>query len=159
MREVVSNLYVGDEQDCVGVSDDWAVVHAAKHPCHQTAVGYSGNLSQDHPEYLVASRGDEVFLNLVDMDRKLDHGYTEPIVSAALDFIGDYIESTPVLVHCNKGESRSPALALLYLSKRSDVITDSSYREAKGEFLGLYPSFRPGRGVDAYLRDFWHQLD
>ena len=159
MQEVADNLYVGDDRDCRSVSTDWAVVHACKHPCHQHAVGYRGNLSQDHPEYLVAPRETDLFLNIVDMDRQLSHEYTEPIVSSALDFIGEHITSRKVLVHCNQAQSRSPAIALLYLSKRAGELPDSSYGEAKQEFRTVYPRYQPGRGVEAYLQSYWDQLE
>lgn len=157
MEEVAENLFVGDDSDCVRASE-MAVVHACKHPCHQDELEYSGSLSQDHPEYLVASRDSNLFLNIVDMDRELSHDFTEPIVTAALDFIEVHIDSREVLVHCNQGQSRSPAIAMLFLAKRKDDLPDSSYEDAKQEFREIYPLFRPGSGVDAYLGDYWHKL-
>lgn len=158
MEEVAENLFVGDESDCYHASE-MAVVHACKHPCHQDELGYSGSLSQDHSEYLVASRNSDLYLNIVDMDRKFSHDFTEPIVTAALDFIEEHIGSTEVLVHCNQGQSRSPALAMLFLAKRRDDIPASSYEDAKQEFREMYPLFRPGNGIDAYLRDYWNELE
>lgn len=158
MEQVFDNLNVGDESACVQTSG-MAVVHACKHPCHQNEVGYTGSLPQDHPEYLVAARDSDLYLNIVDMDRKLSHEYTEPIVSAALDFMDEHGADREVLVHCNKGQSRSPALAMLFLAKRRNAIPDASYSEAKQDFSERYPGFRPGRGVDAYLREYWQQLD
>ena len=160
MIEVVEDLYVGDEQACHRASgNDWRVVHACKHPCHQNAVGYKGSLPQDHPEYLTSQRDDDLYLNIVDMDRKLSHEFTEPIVSATLDFVEDHLGQRQVLIHCNKGKSRSPALAMLYLAKRANQISDDSYADARQEFQDLYPRFQPGRGVDAYLRDYWSALE
>ena len=158
MNEVYEGLFVGDGSDCRHGGAEWAVVHACKHPCHQRAVGYSGNLNQGHPEYLVAPRGHELYLNLVDMDRKLKHRFTEPIVSETLDFVESHIESKNVLIHCNQGRSRSPALAMLYLAKRKGEIVNTSYDDARVAFSELYPPFSPGRGVDAYLRDYWGDL-
>lgn len=159
MEEVSENLYVGDESACQRVTSEWAVVHACKHPCHQSEVGYRGSLPQDHPEYLVATRGSEIFLNIVDMDRELSHEYTEPIVSAALDFVEEHIDSRDVLVHCNKGESRSPALAMLYLAKRAGELPDTSYSEAKQAYREIYSGYRPGQGVELYLQNHWHLLE
>jgi len=143
MEKVAENLFVGDDSSCTR-SSEMAIVHACKHPCHQNELGYSGSLPQDHPEYLIALRDSDLFLNIVDMDRKLAHEYTEPIVSATLDFIDEKIESQEVLIHCNQGQSRSPALAMLFLAKRTNELTDTSYREAKQEFNGRYSRFQPG---------------
>lgn len=159
MEEVYDSLFVGADRSCNQTTDDkWAVVHACKHPCHQRAVGYEGNLPQNHREYLVAERDTDLYLNLVDMERMISHEYTEPIVDAALDFIEDNIARRTVLIHCNKGMSRSPALALLYLAARADAIPDPSYRAAKGEFYDRYTRFEPGTGVEAYLQNHWDDL-
>lgn len=158
MQEVYEDLFVGDDQSCSHNREGWAVVHACKHPCHLDAVGYTGNLSQDHPEYLIAPRETDLYLNIVDMERKLSHEYTEPIILAALDFIDDHLGSRQVLVHCNEGRSRSPSLAMLYLAKRAGVITDASYSEARSAFQELYPMYAPGRGIEAYLVDYWSDL-
>lgn len=158
MEEVSEDLYVGDDSDCKNGSQ-MAIVHACKHPCHQSEIGYSGSLPQDHPEYLVARRDSDLYLNIVDMDRKLSHDYTEPIVSAALDFIDENIDSQEVLIHCNQAQSRSPALAMLFLAKRRDEISDTSYRHAKDELGNLYPGYSPGKGIEAYLGDYWDQLE
>jgi predicted protein tyrosine phosphatase len=99
-----------------------------------------------------------LYLNIVDMDRKLSHEYTEPIVSATLDFIDDHIGSRQILIHCNEGRSRSPSLAMLYLAKRAGVITDASYSDAKSAFQELYPIYAPGRGIEAYLDDRWPDI-
>lgn len=157
MEEVSENLLVGDEADC-RTSGEMAVVHACKTPCHQNAVGYRGSLPQDHDEYLISSQDSDLYLNIVDMDN-LAKEYTEPILNEALDFIEDKISNKQVLVHCNQGRSRSPGIALLFLAKRKGEISGSSYREAKKEFQDLYGNYRPGRGIDSYLRNHWDELE
>lgn len=157
MKEVSEDLFVGDEADC-RASGEMAVVHACKTPCHQDAVGYRGSLPQDHEEYLVSSQGSDLYLNIVDMD-SLEKEYTEPILNDALDFIEEKISNNQVLIHCNQGRSRSPGIALLFLAKRRGDITASSYREAKKEFQELYPNYRPGRGIDSYLRKHWQEIE
>lgn len=93
------------------------------------------------------------------MEQKLSHEFTEPIVSATLDFVEEHRGEQQVLIHCNKGQSRSPALAMLYLAKRTSEISDRSYGDARQEFQDFYPRFQPDRGVDAYLRDYWSALE
>jgi hypothetical protein len=104
MIEVYPNLYVGTDSDCFFDSrDDWVVVHACKFPCHQKAVGYHGNLSPTHPNYLVLERGTHLFLNMIDPDTPL---FKPPLFDSALSFIGRYFPTRKVLIHCNKGNSR-----------------------------------------------------
>jgi predicted protein tyrosine phosphatase len=38
------------------------------------------------------------------MEQKLSHEFTEPIVSATLDFVEEHRGEQQVLIHCNKGQ-------------------------------------------------------
>jgi len=159
MIEVDKNLFVSDENSCFYEDkEDWVVIHACKHPCHLRGVGYRGNLHSNHPNYLVLEKENHLFLNIVDMVRLLSHNFTEPIINAALNFIERKIQEKKVLIHCNKGESRSPALALLFLAKRKAVLSNDSYSKAKEEFTKIYGRYNPGRGVDLYLNQYWTKL-
>lgn len=157
MKEVLENLFVGDEQDCrtVRATPEWAVVHACKHPCHHTKCG---NPSAGHPDYLVYRDRNDLYLNMVDMERKQKHEFMEPMVAAALDFVDEQLDSTTVLIHCNKGQSRSPSVAMLYLAKRAAEVSDDGYRQATSDFRERYSQYNPGRGIQLYLQDYWHQL-
>ena len=90
---------------------------------------------------------------------RLSHKYTEPIVLAALNFIERNIGSKKVLIHCNRGQSRSPALALLFLAKRRKSICNDSYDVAKEEFIKLCPNYLPGMGVQSYLAQYWGAIE
>ena len=156
MIEVYPNLYVGTESDCFFDNrDDWAVVHACKFPCHQKAVGYSGNLSRKHPNYLVLERGTHLFLNMIDPDTPL---FKPPLFDSALSFMDRYFPTHKVLIHCNKGNSRAPSLALLYLSKCIQVINSESYATAAKDFRTKFPGYQPGRGIQTYLTKHWTEI-
>ena len=159
MIEVDENLFVGDESDCFyNEKEGWAVVHTCKHPCHQKAIGYRGSLNRNHPNYLILERSNHLFLNMVDMDMRLSHEFTEPIVTAALDFIENHIDTKGILIHCNLAQSRSPALAMVFLAKRKSSISNETYPLAKEDFIKLYPNYTPGRGVESYLIKHWRDL-
>jgi hypothetical protein len=159
MINVGDKLFVGDGSDCFREDrSNWVVIHACKSPCHQRALGYKRNLNKNHPNYLIFEKGPHLFLNMVDMDMPLSHEFTKPIISKVLDFIDKNIESNSVLIHCNQGYSRSPALALLFLAKRKGVISNKLYQEAKNDFLKIFPQYLPGRGIDIYLNQFWDEL-
>ena len=159
MIKIHDNLFIGNEYDCFyDGRKDWVVVHACKSPCHQRAVGYRGNLNKNHPNYLILEEEKHLYLNMVDMNMMLSHEFTEPIIKTALDFIGRNINSKEVLIHCNLGRSRSPALALLFLSKRKNVLCSDNYQEAKKQFIKLFPNYIPGIGIDSYLSKYWNEL-
>jgi hypothetical protein len=119
-------------------------------------LGYTGRAaSKNHPDYLVARRDGRLILNLVDVD---DVNFVSPlIIDAALDDIHLNLMAKRVLVHCNRGLSRSPSIALLYLTKFSDVFGEQSYDCALRHFQGLYPLYAPAKGMADYVRLNWHK--
>ena len=156
MIEVYPNLYVGTDSDCFFDSrDDWIVVHACIYPCHQKAVGYHGNLHPSHPNYHVLERGSHLFLNMIDPDTPL---FNPPLFDSALTFIDRYLPARKVLIHCNKGNSRAPSLALLHLAKRARVINSESYATAATDFRTKFPGYQPGLGIQIYLTEHWTQI-
>ena len=157
MIKVHHNLFVGNLDDCKQVSSDFAVVHACKSPCHQEALGYKGNLESDNPAYLSYSENNNLYLNLVDMDISPDHKFMRKIIENTIDFIKNNIENKPVLIHCNKGQSRSPFLALIYLS-RLQIISNKSFHDSAMHFIEIYPMFSIGQGLYSYARAYWEGI-
>ena len=156
MFEVYPNLFIGTKRECFFTQrDDWAVIHACKSPCHQRVLGYRGSLPKDHPNYLIYERENHLFLNIIDSNEPL---FMPRLFLASLNFIEKNISKRKVLIHCNEGLSRSPSLALLYLAKRARVISEKSYGEAVKDFIKLFPSYRPGRGIALYLDLHWKEL-
>jgi predicted protein tyrosine phosphatase len=158
MKEVLKNLYIGEEIDC-SFSDinDFAIIHACKHPCHAKAVGYKGNLPPSHPNYLILEKGNHLFLNMVDMERELLPKYTNPIMKAAISFIDKCIHDNKILIHCNLGQSRSPSISLVYLALKGYIANDS-FQVARKEFEKMYSNFYPANGIYAYLKKNWVDL-
>ena len=156
MLEVHPGLFVGDEADERRVHGEpgWFFVHACKEPYHRQALGYTGRAaSKDHPEYLIARRDGRLILNLVDV---ADANYVAAeIVDAALATIHAQLDNTKVLLHCNQGQSRSPSIALLYLSRYTDRFSGMGVDDAVAAFLKLYPPYAPARGMADYVRLNW----
>ena len=160
MMEVYHNLFVGnqDDYDCdVSRQSGWAVVHACKEPYHRQALGYiSRGAPKDHPEYLVARRGNRLILNIVDANDP--SFFAKEMINQALDFIDKSLSSRKkVLVHCNQGESRSPSIALIYLASRTDVLPKDSLEAAEKKFILLYPLYNPKYGLRMHIFQNWPQ--
>jgi hypothetical protein len=158
MIEVAERLYVGSEFDYEGTvkrQEGWSVVHACKEPYHRLALGYSGRgAPKDHPEYLIARRGNRLILNLVDADNPTF--FSTEIFDAALHFIDDALGAgSKVLVHCNEGFSRGPSIGLLYIAARLKTIPSESHEAAEAAFIQLYPSYSPKAGVRGFLQLNW----
>ncbi len=164
MYKINDRLFIGSDADCNYRKDteeleepQTATIHACK-TCHQKALNYKGNLDSNNGAYLVYEQLDNLFLNIVDMDTPLLHRYMFEITKAALDFIERKIKQGPVIIHCNKGESRAPSFALMYLAKRSNVISNVSFFAATQDFLKLFPRYNPSPGLAIYLENHWEEI-
>lgn len=160
--EVFPGLHVGSAADWEWLSgyvdtDDWFVLHAAKLPWHKDFCGYTGRgAPKDDPEYYVARRGNRMALNLIDVENV--DWMPPPIFDAALEFISEGIDAGKnVLVHCNQGGSRAPAIALLWL--HLNTLDGSDWRrpfeEAEEKFRAIYPAYAPAGGPREYVRRAW----
>ncbi len=158
MIEVYKNLFVGSGEDYLTVKAElgWALVQAAKDPWHREALGYVDRAApRDHPEYLIAQRGNRLILNIVDAESA---AYFNTLVFyQACDFIGDFLYNgeSKVLVHCNKGESRGPSIVLVFLAFRARVLPEKSFFDARREFEKIYPAYMPGKGIRDFLIQEW----
>ena len=155
MRRVYDNLFVGSLKDCVVGTDELAVVHACKWPCHVNAVG-SRQLPKTHPNYLALRDERNLWLNIIDPPIPLFQLETFHIF---LDFMRQqHQDFVPVLIHCNQGLSRSPTLAMLFLSKVLLVITDTSYNQARIKYREIDESFWPSGGIRTFLALNWDNI-
>lgn len=156
MFRVHERLYVAGDRSCRTGTENIAVVHACKSPCHQREVGYRGSLPNHHPNYLVLRRGQDLFLNLVDPPVPL---FKPESFIAFMSFAREYYDrGSSLLIHCNQGESRAPSLALVFLAKHLKVIPEESFAVAHAAFVGLYRAYRPGVGLQRFLTDNWAML-
>jgi len=160
MIEIFPNLYIGNENDYeskVRHEKGWCVIHACKEPYHRQALGYRTKAApKEHPEYLSASRGNRLILNLIDAP---DPAYIpKEIIDAALEFINTTLQAgNRILVHCNLGESRSPGIGLLYLLKYTNKLPKKTYSEAESAFRAVYPNYNPKGGIKGFIMAHWEE--
>ena len=153
MVKIDNRLFIGAVDDCRAGTEQLAVVHACKSPCHQQAVGYRGSLPASHPNYLALQREYDLYLNIIDPHVPLFKVETfEHFLAFART---KYNSGASLLIHCNQGESRAPSLALLFLAKHIGALPDSSYEDAKQVFERLFPAYQPGIGIQRFLADNW----
>jgi predicted protein tyrosine phosphatase len=147
--EILSNLYVGNQDDyeySVKYESGWAVVHACKEPYHRQLLGYrTQGAPKEHPEYFFANRGNRLYLNLVDAN---DPMYIpKNIIDESLGFINEKLKANmKVLIHCNKGESRSPIIGLLYLASIGHL-KSTRFIDAENEYRNVYPYYNAANGM------------
>lgn len=156
MQEVYERVIVANEMSCTEGNRELAVVHACKSPCHQNAVGYRGNLSNQHPNYLVLEKENDLFLNIIDPPVPL---FKSLLFSRFLEFSDKHwSQGQKLLIHCNQSESRAPSLALLFLAKEISAIPNTCYEAAIQEFIKIYPNYNPGKGIQTYFTKNWDAL-
>jgi len=156
MKNVLNGkLYVGNTEDNYTVNkNEWAIIHATQ-TIHYQIFGWNRTTNKPdktHPNYIYYEKDNQLSLNWVDGAAFLYKWSGNDTFIKVLDFIDKWIPVRNVLVHCDQGISRSPALCLLYLAKRQKVIPNGSYKEAKDEFLKIVPEYSPG-GIGDYIEE------
>lgn len=157
MIEVAANLYIGSALDYEGrvrQHPEWAVVQACKDPYHRQALGYRGrDPDPGHAEFDIARRGHRLILNMVDAR---DPKYLKRAqFEAALGFVASHLGAgSKVLIHCNQGRSRAPAIAMLLLASEGRY-AGLGFPDAEREFTKIYPDCEFGAGVRAFLMANW----
>lgn len=152
MVEITKNLYVGDDNDFKTIDDGWYIIHACKEPYHRRLLGYTTRSCPMCSEYYYAERDNILYLNLV--DAKTVQYIPKIVINKAIDFIENNINEHKILLHCNKGESRSPSIALLYLNKIG-VIHENNPLVGIDEFRKIYPNYKPNPGMFQYVLQNW----
>ena len=156
MVKIDDRIFIGALDDCRAGSEQLAMVHACKSPCHQQAVGYRGSLAASHPNYLVLQHEHDLYLNIIDPPAPLFRAETfERFLAFARQ---KYDSGASLLIHCNQGESRAPSLALLFLAKHIGTLPNTSYVDAQKAFGRLFPMYSPGAGIQRFLADNWSAI-
>jgi hypothetical protein len=156
MVSIQNRLFIGAIDDCLTGTEQLAVIHACKSPCHQQAVGYRGSLASSHPNYLALQREHDLYLNIIDPPVPLFKAETfERFLAFSRS---KYDSGVSLLIHCNQGESRAPSLALLFLAKHTGALPCSSYGDARQEFERLFPAYQPGNGIRQFLARNWNEI-
>lgn len=160
MIEVHPNLFVGSEEDYLQYlnshpsEEGLAVVHACKDPYHRERLGYS---TRGAPRSLgdafffledenVNGNMCELYLNIIDADNP--NFIPKVLFTKSYDFINRHIKDRKVLIHCNRGESRSAGIAMSYLYLFTDIFKGCrTHGDLIEEFKQLYPYTKMGRGI------------
>lgn len=162
MVELFPRIFVGDLLACSRritapghdvLSQPHVTVHAARNPCHFESLGWT-TAQPEHEHYLVHEKGNDLFLNMIDPPEPL---FREKLFLDTFAFIDKHIGNFPVVIHCNKGNSRAPTLAMLY-AIRTGIFSVESYIDAVIQMRESYSDFKPGRGLQLYVQEKWKEL-
>lgn len=153
-------LYYGDEETLCKIiltfDENVSYLLCAKNPFHKNVVGYENKCSKDHQEYLVAYRPENNVMALNMVDAPKVEFFSDKMIYPAIEFIGKELENhRNVVVICNKGESRSPTMCLMYMMKNNVFDKNLSHSEVFSEFSKLARNWNPRLGILQYCVSYW----
>ena len=158
ITQVHDQILIGEDTDCppgLNIAGTKATLHCCKFPCWSCIVG-AKQLPKEHPQYLMCIYPFDLFLNIIDPPVPL---FKHETFVAAREFARRHLmRGNKLFIHCNRGESRAPSIAMLIMAKDLDVIGNESYDVAKEEFERIYPAFKPGKGIETFMRENWSIL-
>lgn len=160
MIEVYPNILLGSQEDYEEhvahnpLRDYKAVIHACKEPYHRDRLGYSTRgapLSAGDDYYFIEDilpgyNVGKLYLNMIDPNEM--RFVPEVLFTKSFEFINKYIPYGRILIHCNRGESRSAGIVIAYLNRYTDFFKDcNSLEEQLCKFKSVYPRMKLGKGV------------
>lgn len=145
------SLYVGDMADCAGVDAEWTVVHACRF-C------FANKFGAPKPGEWTKGEGSALWMNL---ENRHEPDYAVDQFKGFLTFAKNEMGTRrPMLIHGEKGESRAPMLALLFLAKVLHRIRNETFDQAWVDFEKVSEErFAPAEGLEMWMRDHWRELD
>lgn len=159
MTEIYTNIFIGSEQDHRFIQHqlNWAILHCCKNPFHCQFVGYKGSLPPNHPDYALKRIGNEMALNLVDMNQfsanYLD--FNRNMFATAFEFLDEYkMKDYKLLIHCNQGESRAPTLGMLYAA-RFGAFDYADFDTSVQKLRLMYPGYNPKQNIYITVKSLW----
>lgn len=160
MEEIIDRLYVGDDADYTRTKDksNFSFLRCCKEgpSGHRDLAGYRTPGAPKGDHYLLIRKGNTLALNMIDVD---DPSFVaDEMVKAGLQFIKERLETgDKVLVACNRGHSRGPVMALLYLRSVGEL--PQPFLKAEHIFRTLYRKYDPGKGTRQWARSHWREYE
>ena len=138
-----------------------AIIHACKYPYYmKRADGVKGPpFCEPTDDYYFIEDDGVLYLNIVDAN---DPKYFPKVIfDKTFEFINKHISNEGgVFIHCNKGQSRAPGIAMMYLSLYTDLFDyDMSYNEAFNAFRTIYPHVSLGAGMAYKVKECFDNPD
>ena len=134
----------------------------AKEPYHRFFCGgYTGRSldKSDHRYLFVYPNGYDNILSLNMVDAPKKEFFADIMINEGLNFIDRELDkNNKVVVVCNKGESRSPTMVLMYLMRIGYFKPDLSAEDVFDRYLFACPNWRPNKGILDYCREYWNKL-
>ncbi len=146
-----TNLYIGNKEDEKKTNRrEFVIIHACK--------SYFDIIKSETFEKnsKIKLSNNELYINWEDLP---DSDYFDILTFNQVLFWMKYYYSgdQKILVHCDWGQSRSPTLVLVFMSKVLKVLPDNFF-DALEEFKILYPEYVTPSGISKFVKANWKNL-
>lgn len=164
---ILDNLFIGNIGDIPFAENlNYSILGCCKEPLHRqharlqgaSQEGYTGrSMGKEEPEYLYAERDHALYLNLIDA-RDMKY-IPDEVINKGIDFIDKELDQgRRVLIVCNKAESRSPSIALMWMIKNKIYDYKIEFEEVIEDFIQYwYLNYNPSNGMRKYVAKFWEK--
>ena len=150
MQEIIKNkIFLGSKKDYLENEfneSEWAFVHIGKELFNKFK-------ESDHKGVLYTNKN-HLYLSWLDVPEKSE--FDKASLEAVFNFIDSH-KNLKVLVHCDYGQSRSPAILMAYLSKRTEFLPKTFYK-AVTKFKEIYPDYFFTGGITLFIKSFWNDI-
>lgn len=153
---IIGHLYVGDDDAYERVKDieGWSILRCCKEGPggHRDTLDYTTQAAPKGAKYLAVDQRNRRALNFI--DPKDPNFIPVEMINKGLDFIDRRLQAgDKVLVACNRGHSRGPTTALLYLRSIGELA--GNFHHSENIFRVLYPGYDPGIGMRTFASQNW----
>ncbi len=147
MVEIIKNrIHLGSKEDYFKIAkihNDWVYVHIG------TELFNTNNSSKTKNDYIID--GNHFYLKWQDLPN-LDEFNVETL-QILFNFLDSYKDKN-TFIHCDYGQSRSPAITMAYLSKRTEELPTTHYKAIES-FKLIYPNYYVLGGITTFIREEW----
>lgn len=160
MEKIIGQLYVGNDQDFLKVKDrkGWSTLRCCKEGAggHRETAKYTTAGAPKGEDYLAAGTGSHLALNFIDPHDP--HFIQIEMLRKGLKFIQERLDAgDKVLIACNRGHSRGPTTAMLFMRSIGEL--PNTFVGSENIFRTLYPNYDPGIGMRTFARSHWSDFE
>lgn len=162
MEQILDNLYIGSDADFdhlkISKAKAWSILRCCKEGTggHRQTLGYVTQAAPKGASYHAVRKDNVTALNFIDPHDPNFIPYE--MVLKGVEFIGERLAAgDKVLVACNRGHSRGPSTALLYMRSIGEL--PGNFVQSERIFRTLYPGYDPGIGMRQFARMHWDKFE
>jgi hypothetical protein len=154
MFKLAEKLYLAQCNESQGLlRQGYSLIYSCHWPCAHS------RHKKDLPQCIGIKKGlkangenQSVFIDITNLEIP---NYSVEQFNLHLNLIDQVLKRDEVVLISERGESRAPSLALLWMAFRGKMISSSSFAAARSDFTRLYPKYVPWPGWVIFFEQEW----